>query len=479
MPLSAQPPSIPLHPTPLFDTLKDQAARQASDLWVVGGYVRDALLGRAGLDIDLITSGDPESLGKAIARALGGNYVLLDAEFGITRVVLASGGVIDLARLQGATIADDLFNRDLTINAIALPLVQGGTAVEAPEPLDPTGGLRDLERRVVRAISDDNLVADPVRMIRVFRFAAVLDFTIDFETLQWVDTYKRKLLDVAAERTTAELLKILALPAAFLWIERLFGMGVLMVLLPEFNMLARLQGPRMSGQGHALETARCLEQLPATLGAHAAAVQADLDRDLGGGATPWTVLKLAALLHEVGKPFCTTYGADQSVSYEGYEAEGAKRVEAIANRLKLSAKARDFLTRLVKLQRLPEALAKTPHDPVALYRFFQAAGDTSVGLLLLNLALQRAAHSPATQELAAALPALLAAYFRPDAAYTAPRRLIDGKDLMRELGLKPGKQIGMLLEAIVEAQLRGEIDTRDGAIAWASRHLPAEQASER
>lgn len=474
MPLSAQPPGIPLHPAPLFDVLKEQAIRLGGDLWVVGGYVRDAILGRAQLDVDLITGGDPEALGKAIARALSGHYVLLDAAFGISRVVLGSGGVVDLARLQGATLADDLFNRDLTINAIALPLVQAGQVVASREPVDPTGGLRDLAGRVVRAISDDNLVADPVRLLRVFRFAATLDFTIDFETLSWVETYKRKLLDVAAERTTAELLKILALPAAYPWIERLFGMGVLMVLLPEFAMLARLQGPCSNGQVHALETARLVEVLP-WLGAHAAEVQAELERDLGGGATPWTVLKLAALVHEVGKPFCTVYAEDQRVTYEGYETEGAKRAEAVANRLKLSAKARDFLTRLVQLQRSPEALARTPDDPVALYRFFRAAGDASVALLLLSRALQRAARGPAAEELEAALPAILAAYFRPDAAFTAPERLVDGTELMRALGLKPGKHVGTLLEQILEAQLSGEIASREAAIAWAAAHLPSER----
>lgn len=474
MPLPVQPPGVPLHPEPLFDLLMDEAAPLGGDLWLVGGYVRDALLGRPQLDIDLVTSGDPEVLGRAIARALRGHYVLLDAQFGVVRIVLSDGGVIDLARLQGESLAEDLRKRDLTINAIALPLVLEGARATGATPIDPTGGLSDLAARKVRAISDDNLRADTVRMIRVFRFAATLDFEIDFETLVWIEIYKRKLLDVAAERTTAELLKILALPRAFRWIERLFGIGVLMVLVPEFTMLQRVAGARMNGRAHALETVRWLEMPPADLAECAAAIQADLERDLGGGATPRTILKLAGLLHEVGKPFCTSYGADLTLSYEGYEAEGATRVEAIANRLKLSAKAREFLTRLVRLQRLPEALARTPDDPVALYRFFQAAGDASVALLLLNLAIQEAAQSPTARELADALPAIVAAYFRPDAAFTSPERLIDGRDLMRALGLKPGKHIGTLLEGLIEAQLSGEIDSREGAIAWASHHLPRE-----
>lgn len=474
MPLSAQPPGVPLQPAALFDACLDQASQSGGDLWLVGGYVRDAFLGRAQLDVDLVTSSDPELLGKAIARSLGGHYVLLDAAFGIARVVLDAGAVIDLARLQGDDLEADLLKRDLTINAIALPLVLGGARVTDPAPIDPAQGLRDLAGRTIRAISDDNLLADPARLIRVFRFAAVLDFEIDFETLQWVETYKRKLLDVAPERTTSELLKILAMPRAFRWIERLFGIGVLMVLLPEFTMLQRVTGPRMNGRAHALETVRCLEEL---VDEQAEPVQADLARDLGGGATAGAILRLAALLHEVGKPFCTSYGADQSVSYEGYEIEGARRVETIANRLKLSAKARDLLARLVRLQRLPETLARTPEDPVALYRFFQAAGDASAALLLLSLALQRAAASPTCPELAGALPRLLAAYFRADAAYTSPRRLVDGKDLMRELGLKPGKHIGALLDQVIEAQLRGEFDSRDAALAWAARH--AERSSER
>ncbi|HEY9898838.1 MAG TPA: hypothetical protein V6D00_06615 [Pantanalinema sp.] len=465
-------PSIPLRPAPLFEAVSRHAVTLGVDVHLVGGYVRDALLGRPSLDADLITAGDPAPLGRAIAQELKGHFVVLDPDFGVARVVLPGGGVLDLARMQGDTIEDDLSRRDLTVNAIALPLVVGGEALVDAPLLDPTGGLSDLAARTVRAISLENLVADPVRLIRVLRFAATLDFAIAFETLEWVETYKRKLLEAAYERTTAELLKILALPDAYRWIERLFGLGVLGVLTPEFTMLRRipvLEGRTLDGMAHALERTRRLEgllkTLPTAWSAHAQAIRDDLATPLGGGATRGDLLKLAALLLDVGRPFTLAYTPDEALSFEGHAQEGAERIGVIAERFKLSAKARDYLMKLVRYQEVPSELDTL--DPVAHYRLFRAAGESSAGLLLVALADRAATLGWRDTAFEERLAHALAGYFRADRALVEPRRLLDGQGLMAALDLKPGKHIGVLLERVLEAQLRGEIATRDEAIALA------------
>lgn len=471
---SPDPIFIPLQPAPLFEAVKRHAAALGVDVWLVGGYVRDALIGRGSLDADLITAGDPAPLGRAIAQDLKGHYVLLDADFGVARVVLPDGAVLDLARLQGDTVEEDLRRRDLTINAIALPLVQNGQALLDAPLIDPTGGLADLDARSVRAVSLENLVADPVRLIRVLRFAATLDFGIAFETLEWVETYKRKLLEAANERTTAELLKILELPDAYRWIERLFGLGVLGVLTPEFTMLKRvpvIAGRFLDGLAHALERTRRVERLvaerEARWPAHADAIRRDLGAPLGAGSTPGALVKLAALLLDVGRPFTLAYDPDGAVTFEGHPSEGATRMAAIAERLKLSAKAATFLEKLVLHQQAPSGL--DPKDPVALYRLFRTLGEASPGLLLVALADREAALGRRDPDMEARTGLALEGYFRADRALTAPQRLLDGQGLMAALGLKPGKHIGLLLERVLEAQLRGEVSTRDEAIALARR----------
>lgn len=467
-------PVIPLRPAPLFAAVVRHASALGIDVHLVGGYVRDALLGRASLDADLITAGDPAPLGRAIARDLGGHFVVLDADFGVARVVLPDGAVLDLARCQGDTVEEDLSRRDLTINALALPLVRDGVILEDAPLLDPTGGLADLSARTVRAISLENLVADPVRLLRVLRFAATLDFAIAFETLTWVETFKRKLLETAFERSTAELLKILALPDAYRWIERLFGLGVLGVVTPEFTMLRRvpvLPGRSLDGMAHALERTRRLEalvhELPARFPAHAGGLAADLAASLGAGGTHGALVKLAALLLDVGRPFTLAYAPDGALTFEGHETEGSARIATIAERLKLSAKAREFLETIVRHQAVP--LALDPADPVALYRLFRSAKEASVALLLVALADREASLGRRDPELEARLDRALTGYFRSDRALTEPQRLLDGRSLMAALDLKPGKHVGALLEQVLEAQLRGTIASRDEAIAWARR----------
>ena len=438
---------------PTLDTISRTAIAQQVDLWLVGGFLRDALLERPQVDLDLITSVSPETRGRAIARELGGHFVVLDADFGVTRIVLPDGVLLDFTRRQTEKLEDDLKRRDLTINAIALPLVINSRAIDSPALIDPTGGLADLEHQLVRAISLENLRSDPVRLIRIFRFAAVLDFQIDFETLVWVDIYKQRLQEAASERTTAELFKILSLPHAEVWISRLFGMRVLGVLVPELKKLNPTPPrPDAAGIALALEILRQVEALIQILAPELGEI---FRSSLEGDATQAIVLKLGALLLEIGNP------------PSGEQEAGLAAIQVIARRLKLSTKARDFLNRLIKLQDEADALLAEPTDPVALHRFFQLAKDATMAVLLLNLAQHRAIGALSEvglEELEKRLELILLAYFRPDRAFTDPKRLLDGQALMQALQLPPGKQVGKLLQSVLEAQLRGEISTQDEAI---------------
>lgn len=441
---------------PRLDVIRRHAIAQQVEVWLVGGAIRDALLDRPQLDLDLITSVFPEALGRAISKELGGQFVVLDPDFGVVRIVLGEGPVLDLTRMQTETVELDLRRRDLTINAIALPLVVAGEVAAEPTLIDPTGGLGDLERKLIRAVSIDNLIADPVRLIRIFRFAAILDFPIDIETLLWVDICKQDLLDSAFERTTAELLKILNVPHAMNWLERLYGVGLLGLMLPEFDQLTPSPPIQaVCGVAFALEVVRHTEDLLQTLEPELGHV---LKGALDGDATQSSILKLAALLLEVGSP------------PSGAAAEGLAIIGSIAQRLKLSSKAREFLIKLIKLQDEADALTTDPTEPVALYRFFRSAKEATVAVLLLALAQHRATgvlSAAGLEDLERRIALILEAYFRPDQAFTNPSRLVDGHTLMKELNLKPGRLVGQLLEAVLEAQLRQEIENQAEAIRFA------------
>jgi tRNA nucleotidyltransferase (CCA-adding enzyme) len=196
-------------------------AQLPADALLVGGAVRDALLGRLGErpDLDLVVEGDALALARGLARRCGGSCVVLDAERSIARLVI-QGWSFDLARRMGESLEQDLARRDYSVNAIALPLAAlcGGEG----DPIDPGGGLADLRARRMRALGEANLLEDPLRLLRGVRLACELDFTIDAETLSWIRIHHRRLREVAGERVLAELERLAAAPAG--------GDGLLQVL---------------------------------------------------------------------------------------------------------------------------------------------------------------------------------------------------------------------------------------------------------
>ncbi|MBD2423912.1 CCA tRNA nucleotidyltransferase [Cyanobium sp. FACHB-13342] len=178
---------------------------------LVGGAVRDGLLGRLEPqpDLDLVVAGDAIGLTRQLARSHGGSAVVLDADHGIARLVLG-GWSIDLARRDGDSLEADLGRRDYTVNAIALPLPSDG---QNPGLLvDPTGGLTHLERRELVAVSEANLLADPLRLLRGIRLACSLDFTLEPTSRGWIERHGDLLTQVAGERVLAELEKLATAP---------------------------------------------------------------------------------------------------------------------------------------------------------------------------------------------------------------------------------------------------------------------------
>ncbi|UPT72891.1 MAG: hypothetical protein M0D55_13335 [Elusimicrobiota bacterium] len=211
--------------------LETVRASAGMPVWLVGGAIRDAALGRPVADLDLACA-DARGLAARLARAFKATLVTLDEENAVYRLALtpARGRTlvqIDVAGLQGKTIEEDLRRRDFTINALALPL--DGSS----EFLDPRGGFADLKARVVRAEIESNLDDDPLRLLRAFRVAAQLGFTIEKKTLKAVAARAQRAADPAPERIAAELLAALAVPGASGVLRGLDAAGILTVLVPE------------------------------------------------------------------------------------------------------------------------------------------------------------------------------------------------------------------------------------------------------
>lgn len=496
--------------------------------WLVGGALRDLLLGRPGDDLDLAVDGPAPVLARQLADATGGAWVLLDEPTQAARVVWsrpspdASAPLqLDLVRLRAPTIEADLRLRDFTINALALPLEAlpatstGAALTIAPaQVLDPTGGLEDLlQRRVLRMTGPRAFSDDPLRTLRAIRLAVQLDLSIDAATRAALEQHAAQIVGVAQERVRDELLKLLRLPHVAPWLAYMDQVGLLTTIIPELEPARGCTQPsqhvlpvfehlleavaawewiadQLAGRSPAVSDAAAPLALPAAVRAHpdlrltlpdGAALLARMREPLAAGVERGAIFKLAVLLHDVGKPATRAVRAGRITFYE-HQRIGAELVRGLAQRLRLGREAGSYLALVVREHMRPGQLrALGPHlTRRALFRLLRDLGAAFPDLLLHSLADHLAARGHLLaradwEQHVAWTAALLREDWRHHTRAAARQtRLVSGHDLITTLGIAPGPQIGRLLELIEEAHFAGEVRTRAEALALAQRLRAAE-----
>ncbi len=471
----------------LIERVRLLAAGHAAGGFVVGGTVRDVLMGRTSRDLDIAIGGDALAFARLLARALGGHFVALDEERATARVVLAEGPLsyIDVTRLQGS-IEQDLKRRDFTVDALAVPL--GSTEV-----IDVTGGLSDLRAGTVRMTSTAVLTADPVRPLRGARIAAELEFAIEMETSREIRRRAPDTAGASPERCRDELARIFALDEAAVGVRLMDGLGLLDALLPE---VAAGRGCTQPAQFHVFDVfehnLRTLEAMDAML----APVRPEggtawmwdalwgaferwepgLRQFLGEEQTPGTtrgsLLKIAALLHDVGKPETRSVEADGRIRFLDHGDAGARAAANIMRRLRFATREIALVKLLVAEHLRPAQLAPVGAVPTrrALYRFHRDAGDALPLVLLLALADGAAARGDQISKdgwsrQAAYMNGLLVRLSEEEGIVRAPR-LLTGRDIMEQFGIGEGPQVGRLLEELREAQATGDVTDRESALTF-------------
>lgn len=458
------------------------AAREVIDgpAWLVGGAVRDALMGRPVHDLDLALPAGSLAAARRLADRLGAAFVPLGEPHGLGRVVVRTpvAAVLDLADFRAPTLETDLAGRDVTVDALAVDL---GDLLRGRAPvLDPTGGLPDLAARRLRACAARAFADDPIRVLRVLRLAHGLGFAVEPETERLARAAAADLPRVAGERVRDELARLLQLPGAGAALRVADAWSALGALLPESAaMRATTQSPphRFTVWEHSLRALEALEALLADLGLlapHDARVAAHLGESLGGGLTRREVLKLAVLLHDVAKPETRSVDPDGRVRFIGHDRLGAERAAAVAARLRWPGRAAGVLERLVRQHLRPMHLGMLESvSRRARHRFFRDVGEEVADLVCLTIADAAATdgRSPAAVYCGATralLESLLAG--EPEAAAEARTPpLVRGEDVMAAFGLAPGPEVGRLLARAREAQALGLVGTREEALAWLSR----------
>jgi poly(A) polymerase len=454
-----------------------RAALAGTSAWLVGGAVRDRLLGRATTDLDVAVAGDVEAAARALARAARAAVFPLSEDFGAWRVVARGGASgagwqADLAPLLGDSIEQDLAQRDFTLNAIAEPLAGG-------EPIDPTGGREDLAARRLRMVAPTAFAADPLRVLRLPRFACELALAAEPATIDAAARHAPGLAQVAAERVFAELKRIVAAPDPLAGIELMERVGAVDVVLPE---LAALAGVEQSPYHHldvyrhtlaVLSEVVALQRDPvAVFGAtHGAAVAALLAEPLADELTRGDALRFGALFHDVAKPQTRAVGDEGRISFWRHDAQGAELSRDILARLHASERLRAHVAALTRHHlRLGFLVRERPLPRRVEYRYLKACEPVEVDVTLLSVADRLATRGRRSDAAIAKHVELARELIGPALAWREhgpPAPLVRGDELADALGIARGPQLGTLIAELEEATYAGEIATREQAVAYA------------
>ena len=449
----------------------EQLAALADPAWLVGGSIRDELLRRPVVDYDVVLAGEPRTVARALGSSARAHVFALSEAFGAWRVLARDGAWrIDLTPLAGGSLESDLARRDLTINAIARPLIGG-------ELIDPHGGQADLAAQRLRMVGPGAFARGPAADASARPARCRARFRRRVRDHVGGEGRLIGLRSVAPERVFAELRQIVcgARPAAGLLMME--EVGATAAVLPE---LLALRGVEQS-QYHHLDvydhTIAALERVAELVrdpSAQFGEVGGELERVLGEPLADelnrGQALRFGALLHDIAKPSTRAVNAEGRVTFFGHDRAGAEQAAAIIARLRGSERLATHVAALAQHHlRLGFLVREMPLDRRTVYRYLSACDPVQIDVTLLSVAdrlatLGRSAERAveAHLELARALmPAALGWRASP------PRPPLRGDELAAALGIAPGPEIGRLLEVLTEAAYSGEVEDAGQAVALA------------
>ncbi len=481
--------------------LKFLLSLENTQIYLVGGAVRDALLGKTSHDLDFIVDGDALASARKLANHIKGAFYILDNSRNYARVIghdeEGIRNILDFAPLYQNDLKADLQSRDFTINAIAW-----GISSNNVDLIDPLHGITDLEKSILRACSHNSFTADPVRMIRAARFAVEYKMEVSKLVREQIRISLSKLSAISEERKRDELFKIFENHHVADALEILRGLKVLELVFPEVYQLVDFQqgSPhQFDGWNHTLQALRYCEAMLNYINTGEKVKQLlpqleDIYYLLDGYSddlkqmlcTPITIertlrslILFATLYHDVGKPLDRGEVIENRVRYSHHSELGAKAAVNRARQMALSKLEIQWLECFISSHMLLHNLelsAGEAEQRISLYRFYHAAQQASPFVALFSLAdlLATYADTLAKERWQAGLyrcEKALNGWFRQYNSLVAPEPFLNGDELQKKFHLKPGRILGALLDDLREAQAAGEVTSKQQASEWVSAWL--------
>ena len=441
---------------------------QINDGYLVGGSVRDALMGKSFVDRDIAIK-NAENFAHKLAEKFNATFIVLDPEYKIYRLVLEDKvNYLDISEIQGgenATIEEDLARRDFAMNAIAINLANS-------EIIDPFEGQKDIKNKTIRHIKDSNFEEDPLRILRTFRFAATTGFELSEETKVCINKYKHLLFAPAQERINYELMKLFGGKYTAKTLLLMDEFGILEENFPQVKEMKKVPPNthhHLDLFHHVVETVRNIEELYS----NATDIEkAHLDSTDFGGFPRINHLKLAGFLHDIGKFSTWTIEESGRHRFIKHDDVGAKMCVPFLREKKFSKKQIEYISSMIKNHIYPSNVICAPDlSEKVIMRYLRKMEVNVIDNIYLAKADRLSARGEAitediVKENLDGLDKLLNFYLEKRDTMKPLPKLLDGIEIMEIKGIKQSPELGNIINALKEAQLNGDIITKEDAIEF-------------
>ena len=445
--------------------LKDKKA------FLIGGFVRDILMDKDSHDRDLIIIEDElEIFAKDLADKINAYFIELDAVNNIYRLVLEDKiNYIDIAKPIENDFEKDIKRRDLTINAIAYD-------INKEQFIDIVGGINDIKNKKIKGISPQNFEDDPLRLLRIFRFYANTGFDLDKSLIKIVKENYKDINKPAKERITAEILKLFEGKYASDALLKMDECNLLEEIFPIYKEVKKIP----SNSHHHLDLfhhlAETVKQLQTLYENSEEEIKKYLDLEKGFGVKTIAFLKMAGFLHDIGKPSCWTIEEETGRHrFIKHDEIGSKLVVPILKNLKFSKKQIEYIKKLIKFHIYPSSMMSAPDVTDRAYmKFYRKMDDCVIDVIFLAEADRLSARGEkVTQEMVdrniSNLSWLLSNYLKMKDNIKPIDKFLDGTDIMEILGISQGPELGKIINALKEAQISGDVNTKQEAIDFVKK----------
>ena len=440
-----------------------------NEIFLVGGTVRDYYMGLESTDRDIIVMDeDARKFALKLSDLFDATFVPLDEENRIYRLVLPDKiNYIDVTNPAGDSIEKDLMRRDLTINAIAVNIRTG-------DVIDISGGVTDIKNKCINYVNELNFVDDPLRLLRVYRFQALYGFQLAPETINAVCKYSDLIHKPAVERINYEILKLFSGEYAHIALENMNKTWLLEEIFPfvkELKQVPPNSHHHLDLFHHSVET---VKQIQSLYDKSSDVVKEHLNAIDFGGFSRLAHLKLAGFMHDIGK-FSTWRIDEGKHRFIKHDDVGAKMSVKILKDLHFSNKQIDYISSMIKYHIYPSHVMTSPQiTEKIMMRYVRKMDTNSIDAVILAQADRLSARGPEiTDEIVerniTSLNMLLRFYLEASETLKPLPKLLDGNDVMKILNIKPSKKLGEIMEALHEAQISGDVITKDHAVEFVKK----------